>query len=87
MNIKGVFALRDHKRYDKKLLYRFLDKAGGAYLLTTAKDAVKIDFFADDKIKERTAVLTVKPVFETGRRQWEKTILKSLRHSLTGTGL
>lgn len=87
LNIKGVFALRDHKRYDKKLLYRFLDKAGGAYLLTTAKDAVKIDFFADDKIKERTAVLTVKPVFETGRQQWEKTILKSLRYSLTETGL
>jgi tetraacyldisaccharide 4'-kinase len=81
VKIKGRFVLRDHKSYSREMMRGIFDKTGGAYLLTTAKDAVKIAFFADEKINEKIAVLAVKPVFETGKEQWEKTILKSLRHS------
>jgi len=81
VKIKKSFVLRDHKTYDEKMILDIFDKTGGSYLITTAKDAVKIGHFANDEIKEKTAVLTVKPVFKTGKELWEKTILKSLRHS------
>lgn len=81
IKVKDCFVLQDHKKYDKKMIDGIFDKIGDSYLITTAKDAVKIGYFADDRIKEKTAVLTVKPVFKTGKEQWEKIILKSLQLS------
>ncbi|MCL1972792.1 MAG: tetraacyldisaccharide 4'-kinase [Endomicrobia bacterium] len=81
VQVKGSFVLSDHESYDKKIITDILDKIGDAYLVTTAKDAVKIGYFADEKIKEKIAVLTVKTVFKKGKEQWEKTILKNLPHS------
>ncbi|MDR2426606.1 MAG: tetraacyldisaccharide 4'-kinase [Endomicrobium sp.] len=79
IKVKGSFVLPDHAKYDKKTINSIFDKTGSAYIIITAKDAVKIAYFTDDIIKEKTAVLTVKPVFKTGKEQWEKIILKSLR--------
>lgn len=81
IQIKDCFVLRDHKSYNKEMIDGIFEKIGDSYVVITAKDAVKIAFFADERIKEKTAVLTVKPVFKTGREQWEKEILKSLRLS------
>ncbi|UQZ88546.1 tetraacyldisaccharide 4'-kinase [Deltaproteobacteria bacterium Smac51] len=52
LDLRGFEALRDHQKYDEALLRRLNDdfKASGAeFIVTTAKDAVKIppDFFTD----------------------------------------
>jgi tetraacyldisaccharide 4'-kinase len=79
IKIKDSFILRDHQKYDAKTINSIFEKIPDAYAVTTAKDAVKIEYFADDKIKEKIAVLTVKPIFKTGKEQWEKTICACLK--------
>ena len=75
----GNISLRDHNTYGKNAFSHILKTAGtDAYFVTTAKDAVKIDFFADADFKAKTAVLTVKPKFISGRDLWEQAILRAL---------
>ncbi|MDR3195804.1 MAG: tetraacyldisaccharide 4'-kinase [Endomicrobium sp.] len=79
VTLKGSVILRDHSQYsDSKLNELIAQKKANAYFIITAKDAVKLQN-VDSKIKEKIAVLTVKPQFITGKEQWEQTILKRLR--------
>jgi tetraacyldisaccharide 4'-kinase len=80
VKIDGSFVLKDHKNYNPEEIENIFSKtARASVIITTAKDAVKLNLAAADEFKERIAVLKVKPVFETGKQQWEKEILKSLR--------
>ncbi|MDR1195079.1 MAG: tetraacyldisaccharide 4'-kinase, partial [Endomicrobium sp.] len=45
IKIKDSFILRDHKKYDAKTINSIFDKIADAYIVTTAKDAVKIEYF------------------------------------------
>ena len=81
VKVKGSFVLKDHYRFDRKKILDFIEKSEGLNLVVTAKDAVKIESFADEKIKEKVAVLTVTPVFQSGKEKWEKEILSALRSS------
>jgi len=78
----GSFVLKDHNNYAVKEIENIFNKIGsGAFLITTSKDAVKLDETLPDEFKKRIAVLKIKPVFENGKEQWEKEIINSLRFS------
>jgi tetraacyldisaccharide 4'-kinase len=82
VKLSGSFVLKDHKNYSAKEIEIIFKKIGGnAYILTTAKDAVKLCAAVPEGIKKRIAALNVKPEFESGRQLWEKTIKESLRLS------
>jgi tetraacyldisaccharide 4'-kinase len=79
LRLSGSFVLKDHKNYDAKEIENIFRKTGeNARIITTAKDAVKLDAVLTDELKNRFAVLKVKPVFETGKEKWEKEILNVL---------
>jgi tetraacyldisaccharide 4'-kinase len=84
----GSFILKDHKNYSVKEISDIFKIIGGAYIITTAKDAVKLDeqisFAARSsakfqEFKKRIAVLKVRPIFDEGKEQWETEILSALR--------
>ncbi|AKL97610.1 tetraacyldisaccharide 4'-kinase [Endomicrobium proavitum] len=73
-------SLKDHKKYDKKMLEKIFASAGKeSYFITTSKDAVKINAVLDEKNKKRVAVLTAAPQFKNGKEIWEKTILRKIK--------
>ncbi|MDR1695570.1 MAG: tetraacyldisaccharide 4'-kinase [Endomicrobium sp.] len=76
LKIKKVHTFKDHQNYGFNMLKEIYSQDG--CFVVTAKDAVKLEYLADGKMKERTAVLNVNPVFETGKEQWEKAILQAL---------
>jgi tetraacyldisaccharide 4'-kinase len=79
IDIKGSIILRDHSDYDKDMLESIVNENGkNSYFIITAKDAVKIQNISTN-LKEKMAVLTVKPQFIVGREQWEQEVLKSLQ--------
>jgi tetraacyldisaccharide 4'-kinase len=79
ITLKDSIILRDHSEYNNYELNKLIaKKEADAYFIVTAKDAVKLQNI-DAKIKERIAVLTVKPQFIKGKEQWEQTILKCLQ--------
>jgi tetraacyldisaccharide 4'-kinase len=80
IKIKGSMSLRDHSVYTSKMLEKIISKSGkNSYFVITAKDAVKFKNTINADIKERFAVLNVKPQFVTRKQQWEEEILKHLR--------
>jgi tetraacyldisaccharide 4'-kinase len=79
VKIKGSLSLRDHSAYTSKMLEKIINKSGkSSYFVITAKDAVKFQDI-NATIKERFAVLNVKPQFVIGKEQWEEEILKRLQ--------
>jgi tetraacyldisaccharide 4'-kinase len=79
LTIKGSINLRDHSVYTNKILKKIIEqKNEKAYFIITAKDAVKFQNI-DDDIKEKFAVLIIKPQFVMGKEQWEQEILKTLQ--------
>jgi tetraacyldisaccharide 4'-kinase len=77
--LKDSIVLRDHSKYfSNKLDNLISQKETDSYFIITAKDAVKLRN-VNAKIKERIAVLTVKPQFIKGKEQWEQKILKCLQ--------
>jgi tetraacyldisaccharide 4'-kinase len=75
------FKFKDHFIFTKKIIENILHKTKNSFLIVTAKDAVKIEAIADDNIKERIAVLTVKPIFDKGEKLWKEKILNILQYS------
>jgi tetraacyldisaccharide 4'-kinase len=79
IKIKGSLSLRDHSAYTSNMLEKIINKSGkSSYIVITAKDAVKFQEINAD-IKDRFAVLNVKPQFVTGKQQWQEEILRHLR--------
>ena len=79
IKIEGSFKLKDHQKYEPRLLADILKRAGDCLLICTAKDAVKIDEAADENIGQKIAVLTVKPLMASeDKNRWEKEISKVL---------
>jgi tetraacyldisaccharide 4'-kinase len=77
--LKDNIVLRDHSKYFSNELDNLISQKGtDSYFIITAKDAVKLRNVAA-KVKERIAVLTVKPQFIKGKEQWEQKILKCLQ--------
>ncbi|MDR3071752.1 MAG: tetraacyldisaccharide 4'-kinase [Endomicrobium sp.] len=78
IKIKDSIVLRDHSSYNNETLKKIVNKkAKDSYFIITAKDAIKYQNI-DASIKERLAVLTVRPQFIMGKEQWEQEILKCL---------
>jgi tetraacyldisaccharide 4'-kinase len=78
ITLKDSIMLRDHSNSSYELSKLIFQKEKDAYFIVTAKDAVKLQN-VDAKMKEKIAVLEVKPQFVKGKRQWEQTILKCLQ--------
>jgi tetraacyldisaccharide 4'-kinase len=79
IKIKGSVVLRDHKSYTDEMLEKIINQNGkNSYFIITAKDAVKFQNINAD-IKEKFAVLVVKPQFIARKKQWEEEIVKHLR--------
>jgi tetraacyldisaccharide 4'-kinase len=79
ITLKDSIILRDHSRYCAQELNNLISKKEtDAYFIVSAKDAVKLQN-VDTKIKEKIAVLTVRPQFIKGKERWEQTILKRLQ--------
>lgn len=78
--IEESIEMNDHQIYDKEKMKAIFKKIGeGSCLVITAKDAVKLHNVMDGWMKARTAVLKVKPIFQTGKEQWKNAVLKSLQ--------
>jgi tetraacyldisaccharide 4'-kinase len=79
ITLKDSIVLRDHSRHFSEELNNLISqKETGSYFIITAKDVLKL-LNVDAKMKERIAVLTVKPQFIKGKEQWEQKILKCLQ--------
>ena len=88
LEIEECIKMDDHQKYDKEKVRAIFKKiSGDSCLVITSKDAVKLHGVMDGEMKERTAVLKVKPIFKTGKEQWENAVLKSLQPFWTGTEL
>ncbi|MDR0823021.1 MAG: tetraacyldisaccharide 4'-kinase [Endomicrobium sp.] len=88
LQIGGTIELSDHKSYSLKELKKIISNLSKeSRLVITAKDAVKIEQIADEELREKIAVLTVKPLFcgesiyERGNQLWQEKILKILASS------
>jgi tetraacyldisaccharide 4'-kinase len=78
VKLKGSIVLRDHFDYNIDLLRKITSKkCNDSYFITTEKDAVKFQNI-DADLKKKIALLVVKPIFKTGRLQWEQELLKHL---------
>lgn len=78
--IKDSIEMSDHQKYDENKMKAIFKKIGtGSCIVITTKDAVKLHNVMNDDMKARTAVLKVKPIFKTGKEQWENAVLKSLQ--------
>lgn len=81
IKIEDSIVMSDHKEYNIEIINNIFNRIGkNSYLIITSKDAVKLENILNDEMKEKIAVLKVKPIFKTERQQWEKTVLKSLQH-------
>jgi tetraacyldisaccharide 4'-kinase len=78
VKLKGNIVLRDHFDYSIDILRKITSKKGDdSYFIITEKDVVKFQN-VDVNLKKKIALLVVKPIFKTGRLQWEEEILKRL---------
>lgn len=79
IKIEGIFKLKDHQKYEPRALEKIFKTIGDSFLIVTAKDAVKIDEIADENIRQKTAVLTVRQILSSeDKDRWEKEISKVL---------
>jgi tetraacyldisaccharide 4'-kinase len=79
IKIKDSIILRDHSYYDNTIIKNIIKEKGeNSRFIITAKDSVKFEN-VDDNIKQKFAVLTVKPCFMERKKEWDLTILKSLQ--------
>jgi len=78
IKLKGSIILRDHFNYNIGTLRKIISKKEkNSYFISTEKDAVKFQNI-DIDLKKKIAILVVKPIFRTGKLQWEQEILRHL---------
>ena len=79
VQIKDKFIFSDHHKYTKQEIINIVSGLkDNEKIITTSKDAVKINEVIDENIKEKIYVLNVSIYFEKGKEVLEKEIKKLL---------
>jgi tetraacyldisaccharide 4'-kinase len=76
--IDEYFALKDHQRYNTKMLKDIFQKSPSGIIITTAKDGVKINEILDESLRHSVFVLTVKAILKDDEI-WTKKVMENLR--------
>lgn len=79
LKIKEEIIFSDHHKYTSKDITKILNNlANNEFIITTAKDAVKINEVIDIKMQDKIYILNISLVFESGKEIFENEINKLL---------